>query len=156
METLRFGKHLLPVEHIALIEPFDPATQKKMKSERPFKARLVLVDRSSILIEQTVEAFAQEHGFRVLADDGIATNPLIHFSVESFAPTESFPTAKQFQTRLLWKDFDEGQQSKLLLSSPEAVLAVAVRGQAAGPAPADAPAASPKGRRRGRGEPSPR
>ena len=113
-------------------------------------------DRSSILIEDSVEAFAEVHGFRLLADDGIATNPLIHFSVESFASTEGFKTEKQFQTRLLWKDFDDKQQSKLLLSSPETVLAIAVRGQAAALAPTDAKASAPKARRKTRGEPSPK
>jgi hypothetical protein len=156
METLQFGRRLLPVEHVALVEPFDPATQKNMKSERAFQARLVLVDRSSILIEETVAAFAEKHGFRMLAEDGVATNPLIHFSVESFAATEDFPTVKQFLARLLWKDFDEQQQSKLLLTAPETVLAVAVRGQAEASAPADATAATEKTRRRRRAEPSPR
>jgi hypothetical protein len=156
METLRIGKHLLPVEHVALVEPFDPATQKKMKSDRPFQARLVLVDRSSILIEQAVAAFAHEHGFHMLADDGIATNPLIHFSVESFTATEGFKPEKRFQTRILWKDFDQNQQSKLLIAAPDTVLAIAVRGQAAASAPADATAATTKARRRRRAEPSPR
>ncbi len=156
MDTLQFGKRLLPVEHIALVEPFDPATQKNMKTERAFQARLVLVDRSSILIEETVANFAAKAGFRMLAEDNVATNPLIHFSVESFSATEDFPTVKQFQARLLWKDFDERQQSKLLLTAPEAVLAVAVRGQVAASGPGDATEAAARPRRRRRVEPSPR
>ena len=155
METLQFGKRLLPVEHIALVEPFDPATQKNMKTERAFQARLVLIDRSSILIEETVATFADKHGFRMLAEDGIATNPLIHFSVESFAATEDFKTEKQFQARLLWKDFDEKQQSKLLLAAPDTVLAIAVRGQVPASAEADATTPVTKARRRSRAEPSP-
>lgn len=156
METLRFGNRLLPVEHVALVEPFDPATQPNIKTERAFKTRLVLVDRSSILIEETVEGFAEVHGFRTLAEDGIATNPLIHFSVEAFAATDDFPTVRQFQTRLLWKDFDDKQQSKLLLSSPETVLAIAVRGQAAASAQTDVKGPVAKPRRKRPGDPSPK
>jgi len=60
----------------------------------------------------------------------------IHFSVEAFTPVEGFNPAKPYRSRLLWRDQDGQTQSKLLLAEPEAVLAMAVRGEAqAAPAP---------------------
>jgi len=66
----------------------------------------------------------------MLAMDRVATNPAVRFSVETFVPADGFAPAKAYATRLLWKDLDGNEQSKLLLSEPETVLAVAVRGDA--------------------------
>jgi hypothetical protein len=129
MSTVTIGKRLIPVESIALVEPFDPSAHPGMKSDKPFKARVVLLDRQSVLTEQTVEAFAQAHAFLLLAEDQVVTNPAIRFGVETFEPADGFEPTKPFRTRLSWRDLDGNTQSKLLLSPPEAVLAIAVRGE---------------------------
>jgi hypothetical protein len=126
--SITIGRRLVPLEKIALIEPFDPAANTNMKSERPFKARIVLLDRDSILTEETPEALAEAHGFRFLAEDGVFTNPAIHFSVEMFQPAGDFQPTKPYRSRLVWRGPDGESKSKLLLSRPEEVLAIAVRG----------------------------
>jgi hypothetical protein len=126
--TVTVGKRLIPLEHIALIEPFDAAAQAKLEIDRPFQARIVLIDRESVLTEEALAAFAGKHGFRVLSEEGIATNPAIRFSVEAFEPAEGFKPTKPYRSRLLWRDRDGQAQSKLLLAGPETVLAVVVRG----------------------------
>lgn len=145
--TVTVGKRLIPLEQIALIEPFDPATQLPLPSERSFKARVVLIDRDSVLTEEALSTFPEKHGFRMLTADGIATNPAIHFSVEEFVAQDGFQPTKPYRSRLMWRDLDGEKQSKLLLSSPETVLAVAVRGEAE--VAADAPS-DPKPIRRNR------
>jgi hypothetical protein len=117
------------VAHIALIEPFDPSAHPGMKSDRAFKARVVLIDRQSVLTEEPLEGFAAAQGFRFLAEEQIAINPAIRFSVETFAPTEGFEPSKPFKSRLMWRDLDGNTQSKLMLSLPEQVLAIAVQGE---------------------------
>lgn len=128
-KTVTLGKRLIPLDHIALVEPFDPAANPRMQSERPFKARVVLIDRESVLTEQAPASFAEEHGFRMLAEDGVGTNPELRFGVETFEPAEGFQPTKPYKTRLVWRDLDGNTQSKLLLSPPETVLAIAVRGE---------------------------
>jgi hypothetical protein len=64
---------------------------------------------------------------RTPAKQNIAANPAIAFRVESFEPTESFKPTKPYQTRLKWHDQDDNEQSKLLLSKPETVIAVVLR-----------------------------
>ena len=154
--TVTIGKRLIPLDHIALVEPFDPAAYPGMKTDKAFKARVVLIDRASVLAEETPEGFAEAHRFRMLADENVATNPAIHFSVETFEPAEGFKPTKPFQTRLLWRDLDGNTQSKLLLSPPDVVLASAVTGAGEAPAAAREGAAPAKrqtasaGRRRSR------
>jgi hypothetical protein len=126
--TVTVGRRLIPFEHIAFVEPFDPATQTRLQSGRPFQARIVLIDRDSVLTEEAPDAFAERQGFRRLSEDGIVVNPMVHFSVEAFEAAEGFNPTKPYRTRLLWRDRDGEIQSKLLLTSPETVLAVAVRG----------------------------
>jgi hypothetical protein len=48
--------------------------------------------------------------------------------VERFAPTENFNPQKPYATRLKWRDTEGHEQSKLLLTSPEDVIALALRG----------------------------
>jgi len=127
--TVTVGKRLIPIEHIALIEPFDPAAHPRMQTERPFQARIVLIDRESVLTEEAPAAFSEAHGFRMLADERVATNPAIRFGVETFEPAEGFKPTKPYLARLLWRDLDGNTQSKLLLSKPETVLAIAVKGE---------------------------
>jgi hypothetical protein len=128
------GKRLIPREHIAFVEPYDPAANPKLQTSRDFLARVMLVNRDSILIEESPEAFAKANEFRMLPEDNVATNPAVHFQVETFEPTEGFKPSKPFASRLRWRDLDGNDQSKLLLSKPEAVLAVAVKGEGTTPA----------------------
>jgi hypothetical protein len=127
--VITLGRKLVPIEHIALVEPFDPAANPEFKPERPFKSRVVFLDRETTLTEMTSQEFAETHGFRMLADDDVATNPGIMFRVETFEPTEEFKPAKPYQTRLKWRDPDGNEQSKLLITKPEIVIAVALRGE---------------------------
>lgn len=131
MTTVTIGRRLIPLDHIALVEPFDPASHPDMKTDKDFKARVVLIDRQSVLMEDAIETFAAAHEFRLLVADQVITNPSFRFAVEAFAPSEGFEPTKPFKTRLSWHDLDGNTQSKLLLSEPETVLAVAVTGQPA-------------------------
>jgi hypothetical protein len=149
-KNIQFGKRIVPVEQIALVEPFDPETQKNMRSHRPFKSRIVLLSRDSILTENDPLAFAEEHGFRVLPKDSVATNPAVHFSVEHFEPTADFQPSKPFVSRLMWKDGDGNTQSKLMLSEPEDLIAIAVRGEVPKAEGPEKPGTSPRRSRRGR------
>jgi hypothetical protein len=107
-----------------------------------------MVNRESVLTEEKPQAFAATNGFRMLQMDGVATNPAVHFRVESFAPAEGFTPGKAYATWLLWRDLDGNDQSKLLLSDPETVLAVAVRGGADAYTPAQERAGRPSRNRK--------
>lgn len=150
--TLTIGKRLVPLEHVAFLEPFEPRENSTFHPTRGFQARLVLLNRDSILMEEAVEAFAARHGFALLADDRVAVNPLIRFAVETFVSAQGFTPSRPFASRLKWRDADGNDQSKLLLTAPETVLAVAVTGgEKADAAPAGAPGtrrtATPRRRR---------
>jgi hypothetical protein len=146
-KTIEFGKRVVPVEQIALVEPFDPEAQKNMYSARPFKSRIVLLNRDSILSEMDALAFADEHGFRVLPADSVATNPQIHFSVERFEPTPDFQPSKPFISRLMWRDLDGNTQSKLLLTEADELIAIVVRGEGSKVEGPEKPAAAATTRR---------
>ncbi|WP_234686102.1 hypothetical protein [Bradyrhizobium monzae] len=99
--VIRISKHLIPIEQIALFEPFVPPANP-LRSEREFKARVVLLDRNSVLSEETPEQLADDHGFRFLAADRAAANPAISFRVETFVPAENFTPSKAYTSRLAW------------------------------------------------------
>jgi hypothetical protein len=146
------GRRLIPIEQIAMVEPFDPAANPQFKPEKTFKARVVLINRDSVLTEDTSQEFAKAHGFRMLPEDAVGINPMIKFKIETFAATDSFRPARPYATRLMWLDQDGNEQSKLLLSKPETVIAVALRGEAEAapdtgqPEPPRRPAHSPRRR----------
>ncbi|WP_156944936.1 hypothetical protein [Bradyrhizobium sp. Ec3.3] len=123
MKVVTIGKRLVPVEQVAFVEPFDPSANPEFKPEKDFKARLVLLNRDVVLTEQTPQEFATEHELHLFAEDSVAVNREIVFRVETFEPTESFNPAKPYKTRLKWRDFGGGEQSKLLLTPPETVIA---------------------------------
>jgi hypothetical protein len=125
------GRQFIPVENVTLVEPFDPAANPEFKTSREFKSRIVLRSRVSLLTEDAPQAFVETHGFRWLDEDKVATNPRIPFRVETFASTERFAPAKPYQTRLTWQDETGSDQSKLLVTKPETVIAIAVRGEPA-------------------------
>jgi hypothetical protein len=49
MQVITIGKRLVPAEHIAFVEAFDPAINPDFKPERDFKGRVVLVNRDTSL-----------------------------------------------------------------------------------------------------------
>jgi hypothetical protein len=57
-----------------------------------------------------------------------APRTAVTFWVETFAPTENFKPEKAYVTRLKLRDGDGNDQSKLLLTEPETVIAVVIRG----------------------------
>lgn len=125
---MHVGKKLIPIEHVALIEPYIPTPDSPIKTTREFKSRIVLLNRDSVLSETAPGEMAEVHSFRMLASDSVATNPAIHFGVERFVPAENFTPSKDYLTRLSWTDLEGNSQSKLLLTSPEDVLSIAIRG----------------------------
>lgn len=129
MTTITVGKRLIPIEQVALVEPFDPAANPKIQTDKPFRSRVVLLDRESVLAEFEAQEFAKEHGFRWLMGDQTAVSPTVRFGVEKFAPVPDFTPKKPYLSRLVWHDLDGNTQSKLLLAEPEALLAIAVRGE---------------------------
>ncbi|PJG53784.1 hypothetical protein CVM73_18870 [Bradyrhizobium forestalis] len=126
--TIQVGRRIVPIEQIALIEPFDRETQKNMRSDRTFRSRIVLLNRDSVLSESDSLALAEEHAFRILLKDNVATNPAVSFSVETFEPTASLQPSKPFASRLMWRDERGDVQSKLLLTEVEDLIATVVRG----------------------------
>lgn len=127
--VIRIAKRLIPIERIALFEPFVISTDQGLRSTKEFKTRIVLLDKVSILAEETPEQLAVAHRFRMVAADRVATNPAINFQVESFEPAEHFRPTRPFLSRLSWHDQDGNTQSKLLLAPPETVLAIVIRGE---------------------------
>lgn len=149
MNIITVGKRLIPDEQIALIEPFDPDANPEFKVQKDFKARIVLINRDTVLTETTTEAFAEANNFRFLMADQVALNPAFMFNVETFEPTESFSPKRAFQTRLKWRDREGNEQSKLLLTEPQHVLE-ALSDRKAEPAPTAATPKRPRKRRAAR------
>lgn len=119
---VHIGKRVVALEDITLIEPFDQTAHPGMRTDRAFKARIGLIDRQSVLTEETVDAFAKAHDFHAIPLDGIAINPAMSFAVETFVPVPGFEPSKPFQARLQWRDHDGDSQSKLLLTPPDPLL----------------------------------
>jgi hypothetical protein len=123
MKVLTIGKRLLPADQVVFVEPFEPAANPELKSERSFKGRVILLDRDKVLTEQTPREFAEAHGLHLFAEDDVAINRTVAFKIETFEPTESFKPTKPYRTRLRWTDAGGSDQSKLLVSAPETVMA---------------------------------
>lgn len=148
MQVITFGKRLVPIEQIAFIEVFDPASNPEFKPERDFKGRVVLLNRDTVLTEMTPQDFAAAHNMRLLAEDNVAVGQAVAFKVETFTPTETFKPSKAYLTRIKWRDQDGNEQSKLLMTAPETVVTELSARRAELPAPAK-PAARRPARRRG-------
>src|SRR6202140_4220556 len=150
---IAIGRKRFPIEEIALVEPFQPPAEPppRFTTDKDFKARVVLIDRYNVLTEDPVEGFAEANKFRRLPDDNVPTNPAVRFRVETYEPSEGFQPRKPYQSRLKWRDQDGNEQSKLLLTKPETVIAVVLRGEAA-PAPDQqaTPSEAPAPQRRAR------
>jgi hypothetical protein len=143
MKVITIGKRLVPVEQIAFVEPFDPSSNPEFKPEKEYKGRLVLLNRDIVLTEQTPQEFAAEHDLHLFAEDSVAVNRTIRFKIEIFEPTENFKPTKPYQTRLKWSDLAGGEQSKLLLTAPETVIAEILQAKIEAPTPAKGPARRP-------------
>jgi hypothetical protein len=151
---ISIGRQLLPIENVALVEAFDPTANPEFHPTREYKSRIVLRSRVSLLAEAAPETFVKMHGFRWLSEDNVAANPRISFRVETFASTERFAPTRPYQTRLSWQDEAGADQSKLLVTKPEIVIAIVVRGeQPDGAAEAKSPRRSSRARRRVRAAP---
>jgi hypothetical protein len=149
MKVITIGKRLVPAEQVAFVEPFDPSSNPEFKPEKDFKGRVVLLNREIVLTEQTPQEFAAEHGLHLFAEDSVAVNWAIRFKIETFEPTESFKPTKPYQTRLKWSDLAGDEQSKLLLTAPETVIAEILSAKTETPAPAKQPAGRPGRGRKG-------
>jgi hypothetical protein len=147
-DLVQIGKRLVPLEEIALIENYTPDASKPLRTEKAFRSRVTMLDKTSVLSEDGIAAFIDTHGFRMITPDSLATNPHTTYWVEKFEPSEAFQPEKPFLTRLLWRGQNGMAHSKLMLAPPEAVLAIAVRGQqdAESSTQAEMPL-KPKGRR---------
>jgi hypothetical protein len=123
MKVITIGKRLVPAAQIAFVEPFDPSSNPEFKPEKDYKARVVLLNREMVLTEQTPQEFASAHDLHLLAEDGVAINRAVSFKVETFEPTENFKPSRDYKTRLKWRDLADNEQSKLLVTAPETVIA---------------------------------
>lgn len=144
---MNVGKRIIPVEHVALIESYILNAESRIRTSREFKSRIVLLNGDSVLSETAPGEMAEVYSFRMMPKDGVATNPAIRFRVEQFEPAENFKPSKDYLTRLSWTDLDGNSRSKLLMSSPETVLSIAVRGDDHR-APPEAPKPTTRSRRR--------
>jgi hypothetical protein len=79
--TLR--REHIPVEQIAYIEPFEPPANGQFRPDKPYKGRVVLLSRETVLTEETPKDFAEANEFRFLREDNVATNPLISFRIRT-------------------------------------------------------------------------
>jgi hypothetical protein len=123
MKVITIGKRLVPAEQLAFVEPFDPSGNPEFKPEKDFKGRVVLLNREIVLTEQTPQEFALEHELHLFAEDNVAVNRAIRFKIETFEPTETFKPLRPYKTRLKWSDLAGDEQSKLLVTAPETVIA---------------------------------
>jgi hypothetical protein len=76
-----------------------------------------------VLTEQTPQEFASAHDLHLLTEDCVAVNRAVSFKVETFEPTENFKPSRDYKTRLKWRDLADNEQSKLLVTAPETVIA---------------------------------
>jgi hypothetical protein len=125
------GRVHVPIEDIALVEPFDRASSPSITSKKEFNARVVRRNGRGILTEMTPQEFAEAHGFRMLSADNIAVSPdpAIDFRVETFERSENVNPDKPFLTRLRWRAANCEDRQRLLLTEPNIVLAVVLRGE---------------------------
>ena len=140
MKVITIGKRLVLAEQVAFVEPFDPSSNPEFKPEKDFKGRVVLLNREIVLTEQAPQEFAAEHDLHLFAEDNVAVNRTLHFKIEIFEPTENFMPTIPYQTRLKWSDLAGDEQSKLLLTAAETVIAEILNAKTETPALAKRPA----------------
>jgi hypothetical protein len=125
---IQLGRDLIPLGDVVWVEPGDPTKQREdFKSDKPYRSRVILISKNEThLCELLPEDFINRDNFRFLVVEQIAINPAISFRVETYVPS-GLQTAKEFKTRLKWRDTDGEWQSKLLQSDPEIVAATVLR-----------------------------
>jgi hypothetical protein len=143
MKVITIGKRLVLVEQVAFVEPFDPSSNPEFKPEKDFKGRVVLLNRDMVLTEQTPQEFASAHDLHLFVEDSVAVNRAIPYRIEVFEPTESFKPLRSYQTRLKWRDLAGEEQSKLLVTAPETVIAEILTAKVEAPAVAKRSARRP-------------
>jgi hypothetical protein len=148
-EVITIGKRLVPAEQVAYVKPFDPTSNPEFKAPRDFKGRMVLLNREILLTEQTPQDFAAEHHLHLFTEDDVAVSRVIHFKIEIFEPTEKFTPAKPYRTRLKWTDLAGDEQSKLLVTAPETVIAEILKARTEMPSAAKRPIRKPARGRNG-------
>lgn len=99
MKIVNIGKRLVPIEQIAFV---DASANPDFRPEKEYKARVILTNKEIVLSETPPQDFASDHGLYFFSEDGVAINPGIRVSVESFEPSEGFSPSKPYQTRLKW------------------------------------------------------
>src|SRR5258708_7794222 len=124
--VITIGRELIPVEQIAYVEQFAP---RPIGNSDPTSPTRPLLNRETVLPEIAPPDVAEAQGFRLPPEDNVAPNPMVIFRVRSFEPTGDFNPPKPYQTRLMWRAPDGNSYSKLLLTKPEIVIAIVVRGE---------------------------
>jgi hypothetical protein len=103
---------------------------------------------NSVTQAYSPQEFAAAHELRLFVKDAVAVNRAIHFKVETFEATESFKPARPYQTHLKWSDLAGGEQSTLLVTAPQTVIAEILRAKVETPTPVK-PARRPARGRKG-------
>ena len=116
------GRRHIPSGSVALIEPYVHPDHSIVRPMVRVYGRVILINRDSIVVGEHPISFSREHGFCWLSIDRVGLNPDIHFRVEDFLPQDGFVPSRAFASRLIWRDQDGNEQSKLLLSEPKTAL----------------------------------
>lgn len=79
--VITIGPEHVPVEQIAYIEPFEPPANGQFRPDKPYKGRVVLLNRETVLTEETPKEFATEAGASrqlsaAVARQSLSTEPL--------------------------------------------------------------------------------
>jgi len=69
--VITIGREHIPIEQIAYIS----SRQWAVQTHEPYKDRVVLLNRETVLTEETPKNFAEANEFRLLPEDNVATNP---------------------------------------------------------------------------------
>ncbi len=120
---LSVGRRLIAPHHIAFVEPYRASDNQIVRTSKDFMSRVVLVNRDSLLIEDAPAAFAEANGFQMLPHDHVGLNPCVLFQIEEFVASEAYTPTKAYASRVIWRDLDGNEQSRLLLSAPKDVAA---------------------------------
>ena len=118
------GRRQIPSGNVALVEPYMHPDHSIVRPMVRVCGRVILINRDSIVVGEHPISFSREHGFCWLQIDRVGLNPVVTFRVEDFLPQDGFVPSRAFASRIVWRDRDGNEQSKLLLSEPDTVLEV--------------------------------
>jgi hypothetical protein len=116
------GRRQIPRSSVALVEPCSFPDDSISRPTAHVYGRVVLINRDSILVGEYPVSFSRVHGFCWLSTDQAGLNPDVSFRVQDFLPPVGFVPSRAFASRVVWRDQDGNEQSKLLLSEPNTVL----------------------------------